>query len=361
MRVDVEQRGEEAGEEMLVDILDADGQTVASARGCHTTIQIPDAKLWDADHPACIGAGADPARGKAVDESSVSFGLRQIAWGSEGFSVNGQTVLLRGGCIHHDNGVLGACDFRDAEWRRVRIMKEAGFNAIRSAHNPISKDMLEACDALGMYVMDETFDMWIIHKNPYDYGDEAFRQLVETGCVRHGVKGLQSSVGGHVLHRKRNLGTGSCGRQEICRQMADFIRDMDKSRAITCGINLMLATMAAKGKGLYGTDKDGKEKQTGSQSMDSVPTSTVFNLMMNKMGGIMDKMASGKAADKVADAVDPFLDIPGYNYATSRYRKELEKEETAGKNRGWKVRKRGGSGVENMEKPAGELVFSAGK
>ena len=63
--------------------------------------------------------------------------------------------------------------------------------------------------------------------------------------------------------------------------------------------------------------------------MDSVPTSTVFNLMMNKMGGIMDKMASGKAADKVADAVDPFLDIPGYNYATSRYRKELEKTSRA--------------------------------
>lgn len=91
--------------------------------------------------------------------------MRTLAWGKEGFLVNGKEVLFRGACIHHDNGVLGACGFADAETRRVRILKEAGFNAIRSAHNPISKAMLDACDVMGMYVMDETFDMWLIHKN----------------------------------------------------------------------------------------------------------------------------------------------------------------------------------------------------
>ncbi len=82
----------------------------------------------------------------------------------DGFLVNNNPVLFRGACIHHDNGVLGACGFHDAEFRRVRILKEAGFNAIRSSHNPISKAMLDACDKLGMYIIDEAFDMWLIKK-----------------------------------------------------------------------------------------------------------------------------------------------------------------------------------------------------
>ena len=77
-------------------------------------------------------------------------------------------------------GYLGACGFHDAECRRVRILKEAGFNAIRSSHNPISKAMLDACDQLGMYIIDEAFDMWLIKKNPYDYAGETFSKMVES-------------------------------------------------------------------------------------------------------------------------------------------------------------------------------------
>ena len=102
--------------------------------------------------------------------------MRILNWNKDGFFVNGKEKLLRGACIHHDNGVLGACGFRDAEYRRVRILKEAGFNAIRSAHNPISKAMLDACDELGMYVMDEIYDYWLIHKNPYDQGGETVQK-----------------------------------------------------------------------------------------------------------------------------------------------------------------------------------------
>lgn len=83
----------------------------------------------------------------------------------KGFFVNGKETLLRGACIHHDNGILGACGFKDAEYRRIKILKEAGFNAIRSSHNPVSKAMLDACDELGIYVMDELCDYWLIHKN----------------------------------------------------------------------------------------------------------------------------------------------------------------------------------------------------
>mgnify|MGYP002508681821 CR=1 FL=1 len=81
-----------------------------------------------------------------------------MSWDTKGFLVNGKEVLLRGACIHHDNGILGGCSFQEAEERRIRILKEAGFNAIRCSHNPASKDLLLACDKLGMYVMDEFTD-----------------------------------------------------------------------------------------------------------------------------------------------------------------------------------------------------------
>ncbi|MCO7108425.1 hypothetical protein NIA69_03660 [Gemmiger formicilis] len=86
-----------------------------------------------------------------------------------GLCVNGKAVKLRGGCIHHDNGILGACGFADAEERRIRIMKKAGYNAVRCAHNPASRALLDACDRLGMYVMDEAFDGWYTPKTYHDY------------------------------------------------------------------------------------------------------------------------------------------------------------------------------------------------
>ena len=87
-----------------------------------------------------------------------------------GLRVNGKSVKLRGGCIHHDNGIIGAAEFPHAEEMRVRRLKEAGYNAIRSSHYPMSRVLLEACDRLGMYVMDEFSDVWTTTKGEFDYG-----------------------------------------------------------------------------------------------------------------------------------------------------------------------------------------------
>ena len=105
-----------------------------------------------------------------ADEIEEVFGIRKIEWSAEnGFLMNGNRVILRGACIHHDNGVLGACCYPEAEERKIRILKENGYNAIRSAHNPCSKALLDACDRQGMLVMDEFVDVWYIHKTEYDY------------------------------------------------------------------------------------------------------------------------------------------------------------------------------------------------
>lgn len=321
--VDVEMIGEPKAIE--IEIL-LDGKVIASASENHATIIINHAKLWSAETPVLyqckvVVTGED----EASDASVVNFGIRTLSWSPKGFFVNGEKVLLRGGCIHHDNGILGAAAFKDAEWRRVKKLKDAGFNAIRSAHNPLAKAALDACDALGMYVMDESFDMWIIHKNPYDYAEEDFRKwwnkdlgsMVSKDYNHPSV--IMYSIGNEIS--ELGLPEG----QILEKEQADFVHAMDATRPVTLGINLMLASMAAKGKGLYGKDKDGKDKSTGSAAMDTMPTSTMYNVMMNKMGGIIDAMASKSGANKAADEIAPYLDIQGYNYATSRYKKDAEK------------------------------------
>ena len=105
-----------------------------------------------------------------ADATATPFGVRALAWSPEsGLTINGKTYKLSGGCIHHDNGVLGACAFDRAEERKIELLKAAGFNAIRTAHNPPSPALLDACDRLGMLVMDEAFDCWAKGKNSKDY------------------------------------------------------------------------------------------------------------------------------------------------------------------------------------------------
>ncbi len=307
---------------VLAEVYDGEN-VVASGEGASQTLVINNAKLWDAEHPALYRLKVHLEKeGTILDEAEVSFGMRMISYGKNGFQINGKEVLLRGACIHHDNGILGACCFRDAEWRRVRILKEAGFNAIRSSHNPMSKAMLDACDALGMYVIDESFDMWRIQKNPFDYGGETFE-----AWWKKDTEAMLSKDYNHPSVVMYSIGNeisdlGAADGQKLCREMTAYVKSIDQSRPVTLGINLMLASMVAKGKGLYGKGKDGEDKGTGSQSMDSMPTSSFFNVMMNKMGGIIDRMSATKGADAVVEKVSCLLDVPGYNYAASRYKKE---------------------------------------
>ena len=279
-----------------------------------------DPDLWDAENPNLYTCEAVLyAGGQETDRDSADFGFRTLSWDKNGFRVNGKEVLFRGACVHHDNGVLGACSFEEAEWRRVRILKDAGFNAIRSAHNPMAKSALKACDELGMYVMDESFDMWLIKKNSGDYGGDTFREwwqrdldaMVRKDWSHPSV--VMYSIGNEISD------LGAAEGQEYCRKQAEFVKKTDPARAVTLGINLMLASMVAKGKGLYGEGKN-----TGNQSMDNAPTSEFFNVLMNTAGGLMDRAASGKGPDKVVAEVGQMLDMPGYNYATSRYEHEAK-------------------------------------
>lgn len=138
-------------------------------------VQMPiiDPEKWGPDHPYLYQCKVQIKQGdKICDVVNEHFGVRILSLDPiNGFRINGETINLRGACIHHDNGIIGAETFPEAEWYRCKRLKEAGFNALRSSHHPMSRAMLDACDQLGMLVMDELTDMWNRHKNPYDYAD----------------------------------------------------------------------------------------------------------------------------------------------------------------------------------------------
>lgn len=154
-----------------VAVLD-NGRELAAASGetkgqVTFTMTLEGAKPWSLDNPQLYACRVR----FGTDEVVETFGLRTLEWGRRGLLLNGERVIVQGSCIHHDNGVLGACCYEDAEWRKIRILKENGYNAIRSAHNPCSKFLLDACDHLGVLVMDEYIDHWYIHKTEHDYVD----------------------------------------------------------------------------------------------------------------------------------------------------------------------------------------------
>ncbi len=134
-------------------------------------LKVPQAKLWSTEQPNLYTAEVSViSNGKVTDKTLITFGIRTIYFDAKsGFSLNGKPMELKGGDLHHDNGFLGAAAIDRAEERRVELMKANGFNAIRASHNPPSKQFLDACDRLGILVMDEAFDQWVRPKNPQDY------------------------------------------------------------------------------------------------------------------------------------------------------------------------------------------------
>ncbi len=191
-------------------------------------------KLWSPESPYLYTAKASiVAPSGAEGGVSVKFGIRSFSFDAEnGFVLNGKKVLINGACIHHDDGVLGARAFDDAEIRKVRQMKEAGFNLIRTSHNPTTRAFLDACDSIGMLVIDEAFDGWRTQKNPFDYStviDSCFRQDIHAMVLRdrNHPSIISWSIGNEVIERKdiRVVYTA--------RQMKQAIHEYDTTRPVT--------------------------------------------------------------------------------------------------------------------------------
>lgn len=293
------------------------------ANGGSGKFEIPNAQLWSAERPNLYRAVAK----RGGEQIETTFGIRKLEWNADhGLTVNGERVLLRGGCIHHDNGLLGACTYPDAEERRVRILKESGFNALRMAHNSASRALLDACDKLGMYVLDEAFDGWYIPKDYHDYSRDFYEgykadlaAMVEKDFNHPSV--IMYSVGNEVTETASKKGI------DLCAEMRDILHSLDNTRPVTCGINVLLDVYVKHGFGVY-KDKGNYKKEPLPENKgykEKKSGSAFFNAMAQKLGGLMFFMSKGKGAEKIVSAISPSLDIVGLNYASSRYDKDAKK------------------------------------
>ena len=293
------------------------------------TLTLDNARLWTPETPnlyTCRVSFAD-------DEVTETFGVRKVEWGTDGFLLNGKRYIIQGACIHHDNGLLGAVCDPDAVARKVRLLKEYGYNAIRSAHNPCSKALLAECDRQGMLVMDEYIDHWYIHKTEHDYVEyfnEWWRQdltdMVEKDYNHPCV--VLYSTGNEVSETAQKRGIA------LTKEMTDFLHGLDDSRPVTCGVNIFFNFLSSIGFGVYSDEKAKKEaeraekaKQRGEKAAKKKAVgSQFFNNLAGLLGDeFMKRGATLHGCDvKTRDAFAN-MDIAGYNYGIYRYKHDLKK------------------------------------
>ena len=357
IKVDVAHTGDDVDIKVKVQILDGD-RVIAEDQGDQVLFDLPDARLWSDETPFMYQCKVMLMQGQIlVGEQIESFGIRMIEWSTQGLFINGRETLLRGACVHHDNGILGACAYAKSEQRRVRIMKQAGFNALRSSHHPMSKAMLDACDQVGLYVIDETFDMWYIPKTRFDYAQDfdAWHQRDIQAMVDKDINHpsvIMYSIGNEVSETVQPRG------RELTGTMTGYLHALDSSRPVTCGINLMLGAMASKGMGIYREDDQNRLSEKTPQQAETrqvekrqvekrqartrqaekrqakrrpgkppnkVSGSTFFNMMMHTVGKLMNNVGRLGFVDKANSPAMDMLDLAGYNYGSGRYKMDGKK------------------------------------
>jgi beta-galactosidase len=306
---------------VLTEIIDSNGSVVASDIATLTTfagesatmqqrVYVRAPRLWSVGQPYLYSCRTlVMADDEKLDEEMTSFGIRSITLDpAKGLSINGEVVKLRGACIHHDNGVLGAATINRAEERRVELLKQAGFNALRSAHNPISKSLLDACDRLGMLVMDEGFDMWTSTKSDNDYAlhfpvwwENDVQALVDKNYNHPSV--IMYCIGNEIPE------TGNAIDSAWGRKLAEKIRSLDSTRLVTNSINFMVAIM-----------DELKKMMSANQSGNNEGVNT----MMNNMGQALEMIATSELATNRTAESFGYVDVAGYNYADARYLMDKE-------------------------------------
>ena len=299
---------------LITRVLDSDGKEIACRNlsvhcfsGKDITVRqrmiLDNVQLWEETNPVLYTIDSHLQEdGKDIDETSVITGIRTLTLNAcNGLCVNGKSVKLRGACIHHTSGFIGAATFACEEERKIRMLQQAGFNAIRISHQPCSKDMLAACDRLGMYVMEESFDQWNWTKVHYDYAlsyNEWWERDVESFVNKdyNHPSVILYSIGNEI----RECATIEGAAQAF--KIAEKIRSLDNTRYITNAVNAFLCC-------LDGFDRfiDQTEIKTGGE------INSTMNIMTNTSVALHPEFTASFEESTHA------LDIIGYNYLERRY------------------------------------------
>ena len=194
-------------------------------------------KLWSPNAPNRYTAEIEVScAGAVVDRAATPFGIREVMVDAEhGLRINGESYKLKGACVHHDNGPLGSAAIDRAEERRVELLKANGYNAIRCSHNPPSSVFLDACDRLGMMVIDESFDMWQQEKNPDDYHldfKDWWKRDIDSMVLRdrNHPSVIMWSIGNEISERSDPDGVA------IAKDLSSRVRELDKTRPVTMAV-----------------------------------------------------------------------------------------------------------------------------
>lgn len=294
-------------------ILTAAGEEVARVESAtrlpavQQSLLVTNARLWSIDQPNLYTLRSElKVGGRIVDAEETTFGIRAITIDAEnGLRLNGVPVKLKGGCIHHDHGPLGAAAFDRAEERKVELLKSAGYNALRSAHNPPSPALLDACDRLGFLVLDETFDSWTVAKTPNDY------HLNFVDWWQRDTESMVRRDRNHPSVFLWSIGNeipeclGSPAGAAWAQRQADLVRSLDPTRPVT---SALLGDIFAAMEGEQGGQGEGEGDVSSFFSLPPVPEE------LEK-----DRWAMATAAFSRA------LDVVGYNYQCNRYEADGKK------------------------------------
>ena len=280
------------------ELKDADGNTVATACGAESlSIIVPNPHPWSVEDPYLYTL--EVSAGEDVTVQSV--GIRTIEVNAkDGFLLNGQPMKMKGGCIHHDLGILGAADFEAAERRRIKLLKKSGYNAVRGAHNPFSPTFLKVCDELGMLVIEEAFDEWVLGRTSFGlhmtFEDRWERDLEDMinreynhPCI------IMWSTGNEVEERD-----GSADGFAWAKRLADKVKSLDPTRPVSASACALFS-------------------EYGNRPADGTTGNQALNMAY-------DAFTEGN--DIWGPGTEPYfapLDVAGYNYKSVRYAYDREK------------------------------------
>ncbi len=282
--------------------------------------------LWSCESPNLYHFDVSISEDKQVlDNRTTRFGIRNLSLDPfNGLKINGEVVKLRGTCLHHDNGIIGAVSLEHAERRKLQQIKDAGFNSIRSSHNQMSELSLSICDELGLLVMDELTDAWNQGKNINDYSNyfsnfwkEDLKKMVDKDFNHPSV--IMYSTGNEIKEAGSAIGA------RLNREITNKFHELDPTRYVTNGINGILATGEKFNEIIQDIVGDFEANESQQSTSENEGGSNLLNSMAASLvGDLADSIATHQVMSDMLSEFTDSMDIAGYNYLTGRHEVEHE-------------------------------------
>lgn len=325
------------------EIFDADGNLVGSNstplivrsagnREVHLKINLTGVISWNLENPYLYTCKTTIKEGeKTVDTYESTFGIRTIQLDAvHGLRLNGKTIKLKGGCLHHDNGVVGTATFMESEERRLRKLQKSGFNAVRTGAHPFNREVLDICDRIGMLVYDEMYDSWTVSKVAFDpafYFEKTWEQNITNLVLRdyNHPSVILYAIGNEI----QELGTPDG--KDWSRKLSEKIHALDPTRFTTISMNPMMCMMDKMGdiiedlSSWWAADAE-ENNSTAAEIEEALDIDTTeINSAMNQLNDGLDFLWQHPLSSTLTEEVCAQVDLVGLNYATGLYEIDHER------------------------------------